>query len=214
MTRGLYGCVQAAVAIFLLTGGSAQGATNEAFLDFNHDGDLWTIDPIATQSEDTVTVIIQIGDSGMTAGNGVDFAFHTAVCDTFYGGYTHEYCGVDIYEPSVIGADWCNWQILDYCEFMQGVGMGCEPPWLAFTVRSGVVLEPGQRYVLCRLLAGPSWRPCDRWAEAYFAFWPGNAGLTNRIWLEPALASVSEGPVISDSVAVTTTWARIKHQFR
>ncbi len=215
MARSLLGeILGAAVAICLLAGASALGASPEALLDFNHDGDLWTISPIAAQTEDTLTVIIQIGDTALTAGDAVQFAFRTAVCDTFYGGHTHEYCGVDVFEPSVIGEDWCHWELLDHCGFWLGAGMGCEPPLLDFTVRSGVVLEPGQRYALCRLLAGPSWRPCDRWLDAHFVFWPGGSGWTNRIWFEPAMASVPDDPAACDPPEVRTTWARIKGQFK
>ncbi len=180
----------------------------KVFLDFNDDNDPWTIMPLCTEPQGIVSVILEVGDEPLAEGASIELFFSTSVC--YEEPDPWGYCGVILMQ---MDPPWCNTDILHMCDFMEGVGLGCEPPILACSVAPGVVLEANQRYDLGSIWAFSASRPCSRWAEAQYYVASGPSGMTNRIWLSVDPASVPPEPIEGDDVPVPSTWGRLKQRF-
>jgi hypothetical protein len=199
-------------AVGLLTAAACLATPHTAFLDFDHDHDLWTINPLSPEWRDTVTIILQVGDDPLGPGDCVFFMQQVCVCEYDDGhGFPEVFCGVQTPMPD---DGWCNETLFDYCEFDQGVGLGCEPPQMLFNVASGAVFEPGERYRVCQLEAEVAWHPCQYYLGAHYDIAGTDYGTTNYVWLNVDPASVDEESDAPEPPTVGSTWGRVKSLFR
>lgn len=200
-------------AVSLLTTAVCLATPHTAFLDFDHDHDLWTINPLSPERWDTLTVILQVGDEPLRPGDWFFFGENPCVCYYHDGqGFPVEFCGV-MARPDA--DDWCNQALFDYCEFLEGLEIGCEPPEMYFRVAPGADFEPGERYRVCQLLAEAAYPdPCEYYLEAFYNIAGTDYGVTNRVWLNVEPASVDEESDAPEPPTIESTWGRVKSLFR
>jgi hypothetical protein len=120
------------------------GSEHILYLDFDHDGDLYTIQQVSHQEIDTVSVIVEIGD-GPIYPSGLWLVPDVDCCTR---PLEWPYLGVDFcYEE-----DWCNEFLLKNCAWIGPLdptdGDVCTQLSLSAELRPGVPLSPGRRYLL------------------------------------------------------------------
>jgi len=140
--------VQAAflIALALSLGASVAtaGAEHTLFLDFDHDGDLNTIQQVSYQQIDTVSAIVEIANGPISP----SWLSLSPDIDCCRRPLEWPYLGVEFcYEE-----DWCNEFLLENCVWIAPVdptdGDACTQLYLSAELRPRVPLLPGRRYLL------------------------------------------------------------------
>jgi hypothetical protein len=176
---------------------------NQLFLDFDTDGDLWTINPYA--SDVPVSLIVQIGDDPISPGSGV-YLFFELGC--YYDPESMEGrncawidCGADWGEPGVLLDSWVDCPPLAAC--WDALLMGYLDPALA--------PQPGERYRLGMLgFGGGGGSACAGSSYRVSGECAGSMVESNEIWPDnPASA-----PTEDEGAADPTSWGGLKARFR
>lgn len=189
-----------------LTALPAHGSPHRLFLDHDLDGDLSSIDSTVVRAG-VVTLILEVGDGPALDGRSYDLSIRMMTCG---GDPTDFYDECDLatgaaWSDSAGGDDgWCNPAIHSECEFLLGVGMGCETPWPRARLQTQLHWRAGDRVVLGRFFAG----------------YP-NCGLeTSPLWIVARFEDLP-GQLVSGTILVLqpnpvddSSWGRIKARYR
>lgn len=197
----------ASIALALaLTALPAHGSPHRIFLDHDVDGDLSSIDSTVVRAG-VVTLVLEVGDGPALDGRSYDLSLWIMTCG---GDPTDFYDECDLttgaaWSDSTGGNDdWCNPAIHSECEFLLGVGMGCETPWPRARLQTQLHWQAGDRVVLGRFFVGyPNCRleTSPFWIVARFEDLPGRLVSGTILVQQP-------NPVDESS------WGRIKARYR
>jgi hypothetical protein len=180
------------IAVALCFAAAAAAQAPRIYLDFNHDDDLWTIDPFAGGSSGEISVILEVGEDTDLAGEGLEIGF---LFDCWYdnGDPPGNNCITFPCEQ-----DWCNPLVLDQCQAWLCCPCECYIPYVNGELRDIPDLAAGQRYLLGTITAHSAGGDCstqivlDVRIKDYIIF-------SNPGWLEP-------GELPTDPIS----WGKIK----
>ena len=202
MTRPRVRHVESLALLFVLSTVGVSASPNQLFLDFDTDGDLWTINPYA--GDVPVSLIVQIGDDPISPGSGV-YLFFGLGC--YYDPESMEGrncawidCGADWGEPGVLLDSWVDCPPLASC--WEAILMGTLNPALA--------PQPGERYRLGMIGFGGGGGPsCAGSSYRVHGDCAGSEVESNEIWPDNPASAPEDDEVVDPS-----TWGGLKARFQ
>jgi len=184
--------------------GTAAASANphQLFLDFDTDGDLWTVNPYAAGVP--VSLIIQIGDDPVTPGSGV-FLYLDLGCYYDWQGMEERNCAMIDCDPA-----WGTSGILGDCYVDCPPVAECWDAILMGGLDPGFVPQPGERYLLgTRSIYEFGDETCDGAAYLASGDFAGSQVVSNFIWLGEASAV----PEADEPADPSPTWGEVKVRF-
>ena len=203
MTRSRAGRFGFLVLLAVLSATAVSASPHQLFLDFDTDGDLWTINPYAAGVP--VSFIVEIGDDPISPGSGV-FLYFELGCYFDPESMEGRNCAMIDCEP-----DWGVAGIL--CDgYVDCPPLAdCWDALLMGVLDPSFTPQPGERYRI-----GTRWfsgcgggEPCEGAAYLAYGDFAGNPVTSNLIWTENP-ASAPEDEPLTDS----PTWGEVKARFR
>lgn len=191
-----------AIFLLLLQGAAAPawGLPHRLFLDFDIDGDLWTIHPYAAAVP--VSLVIEIGDDPIPAGSMVLFYFELGC---YFDPHSMEGrncatldCTPEWGTPGVLLGSWLDCPPL----------AGCWDALLTAQLDPAFAPVPGQRYLLGAIeIGGGGGQECETQSYLVYGDFAGVPVESNPIYLN-ATSSVTDDPATG-----APTWGRVKSLF-
>jgi hypothetical protein len=181
----------------------ASASPHQLFLDFDTDGDLWTINPYA--ADVPVSLVIEIGDDPIAPGSGV-FLYFELGCYFDPQWMEGRNCAMIDCAPA-----WCTPGVLGDCWVDCPPLADCWDAILMGALDPGFTPLPGERYRLGTLsIWGSGDETCAGAAYRAFGDFAGAQVVSNDIWMEnPASAPEADEP--GDA---SRTWGDVKARFR
>jgi hypothetical protein len=183
--------------LFAATGRPASALPHQLYLDFDTDGDLWTINPYAANVP--VSLVIEIGDDPIPAGSDVFLMFDLGCYFDPQGMENHNCAQIDC------DSDWGTPGILQDCWVDCPPLADCWDALLMARIDPAFAPVPGERYRIgtCQIY-GSGGAPCEGASYCAFGNFAGAEVISNSIWFN-ATCSVSEEKL--------PTWGSIKALF-
>jgi hypothetical protein len=203
MTRSRAGRLGFLAFLAVLSATAVSASPHQLFLDFDTDGDLWTINPHAAGVP--VSLIVQIGDDPISPGAGA-FLYFELGCYFDPQSMEGRNCAMIDCDPA-----WCAPGVLSDCWVDCPPLADCWDAILMGVLDPGFPPQPGERYRIGTLGIGQVGdEACDGSSYSAFGDFAGNEVHSNYIWMEnPASAPETDEP--GDT---SPTWGEVKARFR
>ena len=190
--------VLAAIAVSVTV---ALAADNQLFLDYNRDGDLWTIEDRSLADVDTVTLILEFRE--VPPNFRFQLTYETDCGVVTYGDDSQYVLSARIAWSDEVG---CNEEIVTDCEWQPQVcnhDCSCYNPAINMRMYDDQPIFPNRRYELAKFVITRGSHGTEGRIRVVSLPWSGDELASNDVWIGSTVSPVEQ-----------TTWGTVKSRFR